>query len=47
VQRQYLGCVGKVDNGIVTVHAAVAKGQFQALLEVPVNFMLTMPRESR
>lgn len=33
VQRQYLGCVGKVDNGIVTVHVAVAKGQFQALLD--------------
>jgi len=31
VQRQYLGCVGKVDNGIVTVHVAVAKGRFQAL----------------
>jgi hypothetical protein len=24
VQRQYLGCVGKVANGIVTVHLAVA-----------------------
>jgi len=33
VQRQYLGCVGKVDNGIVTVHVAVAKGDFQALLD--------------
>lgn len=33
VQRQYLGCVGKVDNGIVTVHIGVAKGQFQALLD--------------
>src|SRR6266481_4762453 len=33
VQRQYLGCVGKVDNGIVTVHVAVAKGRFQALLD--------------
>jgi SRSO17 transposase len=32
VQRQYLGCVGKVDNGIVTVHVAVAKGRFQALV---------------
>jgi SRSO17 transposase len=32
VQRQYLGCVGKVDNGIVTVHIGVAKGRFQALL---------------
>lgn len=33
VQRQYLGCVGKVDNGIVTVHVALAKGRFQALLD--------------
>lgn len=33
VQRQYLGCVGKIDNGIVTVHLAAAKGPFQALLD--------------
>ena len=33
VQRQYLGCVGKVDNGMVTVHLAVANGRFQALLD--------------
>src|SRR5262249_49870584 len=33
VQRQYLGCVGKVDNGIVTVHVGLSKGRFQALLE--------------
>jgi SRSO17 transposase len=33
VQRQYLGCLGKVDNGIVTVHVGVAKGHFQALLD--------------
>jgi SRSO17 transposase len=33
VQRQYLGCVGKIDNGIVTVHIGVAKGSFQALLD--------------
>lgn len=33
VQRQYLGCVGKVENGIVTVHLGVAKGTFQALLD--------------
>jgi SRSO17 transposase len=33
VQRQYLGCVGKVDNGIVTVHLGVVKGTFQALLD--------------
>jgi SRSO17 transposase len=33
VQRQYLGCVGKVDNGIVTVHVGVVKGNFQALVD--------------
>ncbi len=33
VQRQYLGCVGKVQNGIVTVHLAVARGRFKALLD--------------
>jgi len=33
VQRQYLGCVGKIDNGIVTVHVGMAKGTFQALLD--------------
>jgi SRSO17 transposase len=33
VQRQYLGCVGKIDNGLVTVHVGVAKGRFQALLD--------------
>src|SRR5437763_11262475 len=31
VPRQYLGCVGKVENGIVTVHLAVARGTVQAL----------------
>jgi SRSO17 transposase len=33
VQRQYLGCVGKIDNGIVTVHLGVTKGPFRALLD--------------
>jgi len=33
VQRQYLGCAGKVDNGVVTVHVGVARGRFQALLD--------------
>src|SRR5215203_6520906 len=33
VQRQYLGCVGKIDSGIVTVHLGVAKGTFQALVD--------------
>src|SRR5580765_5011540 len=29
VQRQYLGSVGKVANGIVTVHLGVARGRFK------------------
>jgi SRSO17 transposase len=33
VQRQYLGCAGKVANGIVTVHLVVAQGKFKALLD--------------
>ncbi len=33
VQRQHLGCVGKIDNGIVTVHVGVARGRFSALLD--------------
>jgi SRSO17 transposase len=33
VARQYLGCVGKVDNGIVTVHLGVARGSYQTLLD--------------
>ncbi len=33
VRRQYLGCLGKIDNGIVTVHVGVARGTFQALLD--------------
>jgi len=33
VQRQYLGCLGKIDNGLVTVHVGVARGRFQALLD--------------
>lgn len=33
VQRQCLGCLGKVDNGILTVHVDVAKGTFQAILD--------------
>jgi SRSO17 transposase len=33
VQRQYLGCVGKIDNGIVTAHVGVTTGRFQALLD--------------
>jgi SRSO17 transposase len=33
VQRQYLGCVGKQENGIVTVHLGVSVGEFHALLD--------------
>jgi SRSO17 transposase len=33
VQRQYLGCVGKVDNGIVTVHLGVCKGYYKTLID--------------
>jgi SRSO17 transposase len=33
VQRQYLGCAGKVENGIVTVHLAATRGTFKALLD--------------
>jgi SRSO17 transposase len=33
VKRQYLGCIGKVDNGIVSVHLVVARGSFKALLD--------------
>ena len=33
MRRQHLGCVGKLDNGIVTVHVGVARGRFQALLD--------------
>src|SRR5579884_3732374 len=32
VARQYLGCVGKVQNGIVTVHLGVSRGAYQTLL---------------
>ncbi|MBN9118802.1 MAG: transposase [Planctomycetes bacterium] len=33
VRRQYPGCVGQRDNGIVTVHVGVARGRFQAPLD--------------
>ena len=33
VQRQYLGCVGKLDNGIVTVHLGVCKGHYKTLID--------------
>jgi len=41
VRRQYLGCVGKIDNGIVTVHVGVAKGSYQTLVEAE----LYLPQE--
>src|SRR3982751_1179102 len=33
VQRQYLGCVGKVAHGIVTVHLGVCRGRYQTLFD--------------
>jgi SRSO17 transposase len=33
VQRQYLGCVGKVDNGLVTVHLGVCRGRYKGLID--------------
>lgn len=33
VQRQYLGCVGKVENGIVTVHLGACRGDLKALFD--------------
>jgi len=33
VQRQYLGCVGKVENGIVTVHLGVSRNSYKALVD--------------
>jgi len=33
VQRQYLGCVGKQENGIVTVHLGISAREFHALLD--------------
>jgi SRSO17 transposase len=41
VQRQYLGCVGKLDNGIVTVHLGVCKGQYKTLIDTE----LFLPKE--
>jgi SRSO17 transposase len=33
VQRQYLGCVGKIANGIVSVHRGVCRGRYKTLLD--------------
>ena len=37
VQRQYLGCVGKTENGVVTVHVGVARGKYKALLDADLS----------
>lgn len=34
VKRQYLGCLGKVQNGIVTVHLGVCKGRYKTLIDL-------------
>jgi SRSO17 transposase len=41
VGRQYLGCVGKVENGIVTVHLGVSRGTYHSLLD----FELYLPKD--
>jgi SRSO17 transposase len=41
VQRQYLGCVGKIANGIVTVHLGICKGRYKTLLDTE----LFLPQE--
>src|SRR5207249_9083911 len=41
VGRQYLGCLGKVDNGIVSVHLGVSRGTYQCLLD----FDLYLPQD--
>lgn len=33
VSRQYLGCLGKVDDGIVTIHLGVCRGTYKTLLD--------------
>lgn len=48
VQRQYLGCVGKVDNGIVTVHLGACRGDLKVLLDadlyLPRSWAADRPR---
>jgi SRSO17 transposase len=48
VQRQYLGCVGKVENGIVTVHLGVCRGRDKCLLDgdlfLPQSWSKDRPR---
>src|SRR5262249_8634706 len=45
VQRQYLGCAGKIANGIVTVHIGVARGRFQALLDADLYLPQSWDRD--
>jgi SRSO17 transposase len=45
VQRQYLGCAGKIANGIVTVHVGVARGRFQALLDADLYLPRSWDRD--
>jgi SRSO17 transposase len=33
VKRQHLGCVGKIENGIVTVHLGVNRGRYKCLID--------------
>jgi SRSO17 transposase len=33
VSQQYLGCVGKVDDGIVTVHLGLCRGTYKTLID--------------
>src|SRR5580658_439391 len=33
VKRQHLGCLGKIDNGIVTVHLGVCRGLYKSLID--------------
>lgn len=47
VQRQYLGCVGKIANGIVTVHVGVARGHFQALLDADLYLPRSWDQDRR
>jgi SRSO17 transposase len=48
VQRQYLGCVGKVANGVVTVHLGLCQGTFKTLLDadlyLPETWVQDRPR---
>jgi SRSO17 transposase len=47
VQRQYLGCAGKVAHGIVTVHVGVTRGRFRALLDAEVTCLVRGTRTAR